>query len=81
MSAIGEQYLPADEAARELDMHRRTLNRYLRDGLIAKVKHRGRTYVSRREIEEYWARQEHAGDLQRVAAEKQARRRGGGTAA
>jgi excisionase family DNA binding protein len=76
MSAIGDEYLPVVEACGNLGISRRTMNRYIEEGLIASVKHGGRLFISRRAIEDYWARQERAGDLKRAAAEK-ARRRGG----
>ena len=73
MSDLDEQYPTAAEACRVLGIVRRTLNRYVKQGRIAKVEHRGRTYISRRAIADYWARKEHDGDHKRAAAEKQAR--------
>lgn len=73
MSA-NEDHRSIDEAAGDLGVHRRTLYRYIRRGLIASFKHGGRTFIHRKEIDAYFKRLQMEGDKARSAAERRARK-------
>jgi len=45
--------MPLDEAVDYLRIDRSTAYRYIEDGKLAKIKHGGRTWITRRSIEEY----------------------------
>lgn len=69
-----EEHLSIDGAAGVLGVHRRTLYRYIRRGLIASFKHGGRTFIHAREIEAYFKRLQMDADKARNAAERRARK-------
>lgn len=73
MSA-NEDHLSIEETTGVLGVHRRTLYRYIKRGLIASFKHGGRTFIHRKEIDAYFARRRMEGDKARNAAEKRARK-------
>jgi excisionase family DNA binding protein len=58
--------LRADDAAVRLGVSRRTLNRMIEDGEIAKVMHNGRLWVTEGEIDDYFARKEAEGAKDRA---------------
>lgn len=45
--------MPLDEALELLKIDRSTAYRYIEEGKLAKVKHGGRTWITRRSIQEY----------------------------
>ncbi|MEU5258949.1 helix-turn-helix domain-containing protein [Amycolatopsis sp. NPDC021455] len=45
--------VPLDEAVEYLRIDRSTVYRYIEDGKLARVKHGGRTWITRRSIDEY----------------------------
>ena len=69
-----EDHLSIEEAAGVLGVHRRTLYRYIDRGLIARFKHGGRSYITRKEIDAYFARLQMASDKQRASAERRSRK-------
>jgi excisionase family DNA binding protein len=72
--STNEDHLTIHEATGVLGVHRRTLYRYIKRGLIASFKHAGRTYINRSEIDAYFARLQMEGDKYRAAAERRARK-------
>ena len=66
--------IPADDAAAQLGITRRTLNRYASEGRIAVVRHGRRSFVTRAAIADYWSRLHRDADRRRAAAEKRGRR-------
>lgn len=69
-----EDHLSIEQAAGDLGVHRRTLYRYIKRGLIASFKHGGRTFIHRKEIDAYFARRQMEGDKLRNAAERRTRK-------
>lgn len=65
--------LTITEAAEALGVTRRTTYRYIRKGQLAALRHAGKTFVSREQIGEYFARQVAKGDYERARLEKMAR--------
>lgn len=72
--SVNEDHRSIDEAAGDLGVHRRTLYRYIRNGLIASFKHAGRTYIHVDEIAAYFKRRQMEGDKSRAAAERRSRK-------
>lgn len=70
--ANGEEAFTADEACAILNITRSTLTRYFRDGYLAKLRHRGRNYVPKQAIDDYWARALDTAAKERAQAERRA---------
>lgn len=69
------EHLTVRQAAAVLHVTPRTLYRYMAKGMLAGLKHGGRTYVSRRQIGEYFARLEAEGDAIRLRSARSSRRK------
>ena len=69
-----EQHLTINQTAEALGVSRRTVYRYISEGLLACFKHAGRNYVHRQQIEEYFTRLLGHGDVARVERAKRHRR-------
>lgn len=69
-----ENHLTIDAAATVLGVHRRTVFRYIKRGMLASFTHAGRSYIHRDEIENYFARLQHEGDAARSNLERKARK-------
>lgn len=70
-----EKHLTIDQTAEALGVSRRTVYRYISDGLLGCFKHAGRNYVHAEQIEEYFDRLLGNGDVARVQRAKRSRGR------
>jgi excisionase family DNA binding protein len=68
-----EKHLTIDQTAKALGVSRRTVYRYISEGLLGCFKHAGRNYVDAAQIEDYFARLLGSGDKERAQRAKRSR--------